>query len=156
MANTIKALTAKQAKAKADAAKAAKAKAAAAAKKAAAYKRNTVPDSRLPGDYLKGSKQKLEKYTAWKTEGGGKPDLGKGSAGPGNPYREVQKTMVPTAGKWVDSRPKPKPQAVTAQQGAVWRRWNNPQTAPKSGSPGRQFGNPDAKTKAIARRLNNG
>lgn len=48
----------------------------------------------LPDDYLRGSKFVGEKYTAWDTYGQGRPDFGKG-AGPGEPYREVQKVMKP-------------------------------------------------------------
>lgn len=45
-----------------------------------------------PEDYLRGSKTVGGKYTAWNTYGAGKPDFGK-SAGPGDPYHEVEKRV---------------------------------------------------------------
>jgi hypothetical protein len=54
--------------------------------------------SGIPDDYLRGSKFVGEKYTAWDTYGQGRPDLGKG-AGPGEPYREIQKTVRPQSAK---------------------------------------------------------
>jgi hypothetical protein len=60
--------------------------------KKATYKRPPKKPIRYkPADFLRGSQMVGEKYTAWDSHGQGKPDFGKG-AGPGEPYREVQKT----------------------------------------------------------------
>lgn len=119
-------------------------------KKAADTKARTVRPQYLPKDYLKGSKLKGDKYTAWKTKSGEKPDLGAGDGGPGTPYREVQKTMreeKPTTPPWGNPKP-PTQRPKLSGNGAVWRRW-------QSGNLGKSRLN-DAKTNAIARRLNNG
>lgn len=68
-----------------------------------------------PSDYLRGSKTVGESYTAWDTYGQGKPDFGKG-AGPGEPYREVQRRVrKPPA--W--TKPKTPTQGVKPSSGRI-------------------------------------
>ena len=55
-------------------------------------KQKPRPVTANPSDYLRGSKVVGEKYTAWNTYGGSKPDFGK-DKGPGEPYHEVTKTV---------------------------------------------------------------
>ena len=51
------------------------------------------PITANPFDWLRGSKIVGQKYTAWDTYGQGRPDFGK-QIGPGDPYHEIQKTVV--------------------------------------------------------------
>lgn len=62
-----------------------------------------------PADYLSGSQTVGQKYNAWNTYGGKKPDFGKG-AGPGTPYHVVQKTV---------KKPSIKPTSNTPSYGKV-------------------------------------
>lgn len=55
-----------------------------------------------PADWMSGGTKVGDTYNAWDTYGQGKPDFGVG-AGPGEPYRQVQKKV-----------PRPKP-AIKAQ-----------------------------------------
>lgn len=110
----------------------------------------------LPTDYIRGSITPGEKYTAYKTKSGKAPDFGKGN-GPGTPYREVQKTFQQprtlhrAQGLPTGSKPSKGP-SDAARGEAVIRRAIGPSIKKAKIN---SFAN-DAKTKAIARRLNNG
>lgn len=83
-----------------------------------------------PLDWLSGSQTPGKKYTSWSDFGQGIPDFGKG-AGPGTPYRKVQKTVpnkVVKPPSWVPAQPQggpvgtPSSQATDPRSEAIRRR----------------------------------
>lgn len=62
-------------------------------------------------------------YIAWETESGKKPDFGKGRAGPGLPYREVEKKRE--LGKTPDKPKFPRKPKTDAKADAIKRRLAN-------------------------------
>lgn len=87
-----------------------------------------------PTDFLRGGKKIGDKYTAWNTYGGEKPDFGKGK-GPGDPYHETQRTVA----SYVKEQAKGGLGGAQKPTGPTW--------------PGGKPTKPDPRSEAIRRRL---
>lgn len=82
----------------------------------------TPPSYMKPLNFLRESKNK-GKYIGWNTGNTTKqPDFGKGNAGPGIPYREVEQNMPKSQSFGAPMKPK-----VDAKAAAIRRRLNNGQ-----------------------------